>query len=138
VEYLGHIIFAQGVATDPTKIVDIIKWKIPHNVKKLRGFLGLTGYYRCFIKGYATICQPLFAALKKDQFTWGPPQQAAFEAPKVVMSSPPLLSLPNFTKDFTLETDACASGIGATLMQEGHPLAFFSKCLGPKNSAMSF
>jgi hypothetical protein len=137
VEYLSHIISAQGVATDPSKIVDIIKWKIPQTIKKLRGFLGLTGYYRRFIKGYATICQPLFAALKKDQFTWGPPQQAAFEALKAVMSSPPLLSLPNFTKAFTLETDACASGIGAVLMQEGHPLAFFSKCLGPKNSAMS-
>jgi hypothetical protein len=137
VEYLGHIISAQGVATDPSKIMDIIKWKIPHTIKKLRGFLGLTGYYRRFIKGYATICQPLFAALKKDQFTWGPPQQAAFEELKTVMSSPPLLSLPNFTKAFTLETDACASGIGAVLMQEGHPLAFFSKCLGPKNSAMS-
>jgi hypothetical protein len=137
VEYLGHIISAEGVSTDPTKIVDIVKWKIPHTIKKLRGFLGLTGYYRRFIKGYATICHPLYAALKKDQFAWGPAQQHAFEALKLVMSTPPLLSLPNFTKPFTLETDACASGIGAVLMQEGKPLAYFSKCLGPKNSAQS-
>jgi hypothetical protein len=79
----------------------------------------------------------LYAALKKDQFAWGPAQQHAFEALKLVMSTPPLPSLPNFTKPFTLETDACASGIGAVLMQEGKPLAYFSKCLGPKNSAQS-
>jgi hypothetical protein len=53
------------------------------------------------------------------------------------MSTPPLLSLPNFNNPFTLETDACASSIGVVLMQECKPLAFFSKCLGPKNSAQS-
>jgi hypothetical protein len=137
VEYLGHIISSSGVATDPSKIQDILNWDKPITVKKLRGFLGLTGYYRRFIKGYATICQPLFAALKKDNFHWGPEQQRAFDTLKQVMSNPPLLRLPDFTKPFTLETDACASGLGAVLMQEGRPLAFFSKCLGPRNSAQS-
>lgn len=74
VEYLGHIISGEGVATDPAKIVDIIQWKEPHNIKKLRGFLGLTGYYRRFIKDYAIICQPLHLALKNEAFQWGPSQ----------------------------------------------------------------
>jgi hypothetical protein len=79
VEYLGHIISGQGVATDPSKIKDIIEWKQPQTLKQLRGFLGLTGYYRRFIKGYASICQPLYLALKKDNFHWEPEQTASFE-----------------------------------------------------------
>jgi hypothetical protein len=126
VEYLGHIISSQGVATDPTKIKDIMERKTPTTVKKLRGFLGLTGYYRRFIKGYAMVCQPLYQALKKDQFQWGQAQEAAFNQLKQIMSTPPLLRLPDFSIPFTLETDACATGLGAVLMQEGRPLAFYS------------
>lgn len=137
VEYLGHIINGQGVQTDPSKIQDIINWKTPQTIKKLRGFLGLTGYYRRFIKGYATICQPLHNILKKDAFHWGQEQQLAFDTLKQVMSHPPLLALPDFTTPFTMETDACASGLGAVLMQQGKPLAFFSKSLGPRASAQS-
>jgi hypothetical protein len=75
--------------------------------------------------------------LKKNAFEWGPEQQSAFDRLKAVMTSPPVLSLPDFSTPFTLETDACASGLGAVLMQKGKPLAFFSKSLGPKNSAQS-
>jgi hypothetical protein len=97
--------------------------------------LGLTGYYRRFIKGYATIWQPLYAALKKDSFMWGPDQQQAFSTLKLVTSTPPLRSLPDFTSPFTLETNSCATGLGAVLMQHGKPLAFYNKSLGPKTSA---
>jgi hypothetical protein len=137
VEYLGHIISGNGVATDPSKIMDIVNWKTPQSVKQLRGFLGLTGYYRRFIPKYALICQPLHTALKKNSYQWGTEQQTAFEQLKSVMSHPPLLALPNFDIPFTLETDACDSGLGAVLMQQSRPLAFFSKALGPKNCAKS-
>jgi hypothetical protein len=137
VEYLGHIISGQGVATDPAKIKDIVEWKTPKTLKKLRGFLGLTGYYRRFIKGYSTICQPLYHALKKDNFQWGQQQEEAFQKLKTIMSTPPMLKLPDFTIPFVLETDTCKSGLGAVLMQEGRPIAFFSQCLCPKTDAMS-
>jgi hypothetical protein len=68
VEYLGHIISGTGVATDPSKIQDIIELKTPQTIKQLRGFLGLAGYYRRFIPHYALICQPLHKALKKNSF----------------------------------------------------------------------
>jgi hypothetical protein len=74
IEYLGHVISGKGVATDPSKIQDIVKWKTPITIKKLRGFLGLTSYYRRFIPHYALVCQPLYSVLKKNAFQWGPEQ----------------------------------------------------------------
>jgi hypothetical protein len=70
VEYLGHVLSGHRVATDPSKIVDILSWATPTTVTQLRAFLGLTRYYRCFVQNYATICRPLHEALKKNNFTW--------------------------------------------------------------------
>lgn len=124
VEYLGYIISAQGVATDPEKIAAVQNWPIPTTVTQLRGFLGLAGYYRRFIKHFGIICRPMFNVLKKNEFQWGPDQQQAFEALKLKLSQAPVLALPDFTQPFVLETDASGYGIGAVLMQGGQPLAY--------------
>ena len=70
IEYLGHVIKGEGVATDPKKIQAILNWPEPMTATELRSVLGLTGYYRRYIRDYGIICKPLFEALKKDNFIW--------------------------------------------------------------------
>lgn len=122
---------------DQEKVASILNWPSPTDLKELRGFLDLTGYYRIFIKDYARIVTPLTRQLKKDCFGWDEAAQEAFEKLKEVMSTAPVLSLPDFSQPFVIEADASGFGLGAVLMQNHHPIAYFSKTLGVRGRAKS-
>ena len=137
-EYLGHIILGEGVVADPQKLEVVWNWPTPSNVKSLRGFLGLTGYYRRFIQNYGRIAWPLYNLLKKDGFKWNEVDKEATRKLKNVMAEIPILTIPNFTQPFIVETDASNKGLGGVLMQQGRPLAFLSQTLSDRAKKNQF
>ena len=134
--YLGHIISAHGIQVDSAKVDAVRNLPPPVDKKALQHFLGLTGYYRRFVQGYAQIANPLFSLLRDGvDFVWGPDQQAAFQTLKERLISAPMLHRPDFSKRFILHCDASHLGLGAIVSQmdeykRERPIAFASRALG--------
>ncbi|WVZ71004.1 hypothetical protein U9M48_019631 [Paspalum notatum var. saurae] len=137
IAYLGHVISAAGVAMDSAKVQAILDWPAPRSARAVRGFLGLAGYYRKFVHNYSTVAAPLSALLKKDGFTWDDAAAAAFAALKTAVTTAPVLAMPDFSKLFIVECNASSHGFGAVLVQDGHPVAFFSRPIAPRHRSLA-
>ncbi|GMJ10321.1 hypothetical protein HRI_004701300 [Hibiscus trionum] len=137
VDYLGYVISGGCISMDQSKVRSIFSWPVPTTVKELRGFLGLSGYYRRFVKNYGCLARPLTDLLKKGAWKWELEEEEAFRKLKEAVCSAPVLALPDFSSEFIVEADASEAGVGAVLVQKGRPLAFFSKGLGIKHRALS-
>ncbi|XP_035843990.1 uncharacterized protein LOC118490448 [Helianthus annuus] len=126
VNYLGHVISSSGVAVDQSKVKAVLDWPTPKNAKGVRGFLGLAGYYRKFIKNFGTMAAPLHKLVGNTPFYWDAVTEEAFQQLKKSLTTTPTLGLPDWSKVFTVECDASGVGIGAILTQQGRPIAYYS------------
>jgi transposase InsO family protein len=136
IAYLGHVVSEKGIAPDPAKVRAVQDFPTPTTVKDLRSFLGLTSYYRRFVKNYAKISYPLYRLLEKNaSFDWSVECQTAFAKLKTALTTKPILHTPDFTKTFKLQTDASDRGLGVVLSQNfdgrEYPIAYASRTLSP-------
>ena len=111
---------------DADKVAAVASWPTPRSARALRGFLGLAGYYRKFIRDFGIIAAPLTRLLRRDAFAWDD-ADAAFQALQGALTTGPVLQMPDFSKDFVVDSDASGAGFGAVLHQGAGPLAFFSR-----------
>jgi hypothetical protein len=130
IQFLGHVLSANGIAVDPSKVKDIIEWKPPTTVHQVRSFLGLAGYYRRFILDFSKIVKPITSLLKNDtKINCSSRCNEAFEQLKVLLTIAPVLAQSNIEKPFDVYYDASGSGLGCVLMQEGRVIAYASRQL---------
>ena len=146
-KFLGHVISEEGISKDQSKVQIINDWPKPTTVKEVRRYLGMCSFLRRYIKGYATIAQPLTdllqgysnknsrqknKKLEETQFVWTDLHQEAFDQLKQKISDDVTLQFPDFSKPFRLSTDACRTGLGAMIEQmddksNWRPICFASR-----------
>ncbi|GJV63976.1 putative nucleotidyltransferase, ribonuclease H [Tanacetum coccineum] len=132
VAFLGHIVSADGIIMDPSKVEAITKWPRPTTVTEVRSFLGLAGYYRRFVEGFSRLALPLTQLMRKgEKFVWTDERQESFEELKRRLVSAPILTLPSGSDGFQIYSDASKKGLGCVLMQHGKVIAYASRQLKP-------
>ena len=139
VDLLGHHVGQGLIRPDAAKVNAVFNWPQPKTKSELRSFLGLVGYYRKFVPDFSELTSSLYDLLKKnmpEQLIWNSSLVYVFNSLKKLLCSEPVLLAPDFSKEFTLQTDASKNGLGAVLSQldgngADHPVAYASRKLRP-------
>ena len=131
VEFVGHVLKAEGVWMEQNKVDAILAWPVPTTVTHVRSFLGLANFYRRFVNGFAEMSTPLTEITRKNQcFIWLPRHQEEFEQLKHALTTAPVLAPPDAERPYEIYTDASDVAAGAVLSQryDGNlrPVAFLS------------
>ena len=130
VQYVGHILSGQGIQPDPDRIQAINDMPVPTDKPAVQRFLGMINYVHKFIQNLSDIAKPLRILLGKEiEWHWQAEQQKSFDELKRLLATAPVLRYYDVSKPITIQVDACKSGLGATLLQDGHPIAMASKAL---------
>ena len=135
IKYLGYLLTERGIAIDSSRIAPILDYARPKSIKDVCRLLGLAGFYQRFMKDYSKITVPITNLLKKSKksFMWTEEAEEAFTELKSVLTSAPVLANPDFSKTFTIESDASDTAVGVALVQEidgeTRVIAYFSKKL---------
>ncbi|VVA31186.1 PREDICTED: retrotransposon, partial [Prunus dulcis] len=125
VNFLGHVISADGVYVDPQKVEAVVNWPQPTSVTEVRSFLGLAGYYRRFVEGFSTIAAPLTRLTRKGvKFEWSDECEKSFNELKTRLTTAPVLALPDDSGNFVICSDASQQGLGCVLRQHGRVIAY--------------
>jgi hypothetical protein len=127
IPFLGHVIPAEGIALDPSKVQEVLDWMSPRLVMQICSFFGLAGYYRQFIPNFPKIAKPMTKLLEKEaKFKWGPQCEEDFVTLKKLLTTAPVLAQPDIEKPFDVYCDVFGLGIGGVLMQDGRAIAYAS------------
>src|ERR1044072_4226381 len=130
VKFLRHVISREGIAVDPSKVEAVMAWERPKTMTEIRSFLGLAGYYRRFIEGFAKIAGPLKKLTRKNQpFAWTEDGEQSFQEMKKWLTTAPVLTLPQEKEPYEVYCDASYQGLGCVLMQHHKAVAYASRQL---------
>jgi hypothetical protein len=130
IAFLGHVVSEEGVAVDPRKVQAVKDLSVLTTVKEIKGFIGMAGYYKRFVKDFSKIAAPLTKLTRKgEKFEWTEECDKAFEELKSRLISAPILKTPDESGGMVIHSDASGQGLGCVLMQYGHVITYASRQL---------
>jgi hypothetical protein len=121
------VISHKVIAVGPSKVCDVLDWKLPKSIHQVQSFFGLVGYYQRFILNFCKFSKTITELLKKgNKYVWSKDCDEAFQSLKKLLTTSPILAQPDIALSFDVYCDAFGTGLGCVLMQEGRVISYSS------------